>query len=155
MPRRSEWFLKRSYWELGKNWSCCAGRWNFGRRPGWLWEHLLDETRCKKGAYKRWTQVIALISWKNWQCDCETAIYCLWQLGWLWKSPMAVKGLTLHLSLKRWERKLGNYLLISSISVTRRSGSVSLLGYTSKAIKDKKVFGNSYYGLLMANWSAL
>jgi len=56
---------------------------------------------------------------------------------------MAGKSLTLHLSLKRRERKLGNYLLISSISVTRKSGSVSLLGSNSKAIKDQKVLGNS------------
>lgn len=124
VPRRSEQLLERTYWELSGKRSCCAGRWNFGRRHDWLWKHLLGETKCKKGEYKTWTWGLAPTSWKSWLMWLWDCIYCLWQLQWLGKSPMAGKRLTLHLSFKRWERKLGNCLLIRSISVTGKSGIV-------------------------------
>lgn len=149
-----EWKCAQKFWMIfkdnllsssAKKWSCCAGRRNFSRIFNWLQEHLLDETRFKKGTYKRMTWGTVHISWKNWPVGLQH--HCLWQLSRLGKSPMSGRSLTPHVSLERQESELGNYLQITIISITRRSGKVSILVSTLKAIKDKNLVGSKSYGL--------
>lgn len=120
VSKRFKWFLKKIYWEprKKKKKNGYVQRWNCGRRPCWLHEHLLNDAKCRKGAYQRWTRYISCKSWSGCLWD-----YCLLSVTTVvtGEVPNSWKGLKLHLPLETQERKLPNYLLISIISVTRRA----------------------------------
>lgn len=81
--------------------------------------------------------------------DSETAVYCLWQLQWLGKSPVTRKSVTLHLSSEGENGNWGPLCWLAPSQSLEDQGVCPL----SRPQMTRKYLGIVSIDLLMSNWA--